>query len=212
MSKIKSKKVTYAKVLLGVVLAFSLTTTFALDQQKVIKKEAPPVSKTETISDGKTETILFLGKPLQVSGDYKTIESLKSFISRSKMEKKLPPPPPLPTGTKIGGDGSDKDVFVVVDEMPEYPGGVAALRTFLANNVKYPIEAAKKGIQGKVFVNFVVEKDGTVGLVKIARGVDPSLDAEAMRVVKLLTNWKPGKQKGEDVRVSYTVPINFALQ
>jgi len=96
--------------------------------------------------------------------------------------------------------------------MPEYPGGLLALRTFLASNVKYPTEAAKKGIHGKVYVNFVVEKDGTVGLVKIARSVDPSLDAEAIRVVKLLTNWKPGKQKGKDVRVSFTVPIQFALE
>jgi len=96
--------------------------------------------------------------------------------------------------------------------MPEYPGGVQALRNFLAATVKYPEEAVKKGIQGKVYVTFVVNKDGSVSDVKIARGVDPSLDTEALRVVKLLTNWKPGRQKGEDVRVSYTVPIKFALQ
>jgi protein TonB len=123
----------------------------------------------------------------------------------------IPPPPPPPApGTEALTH--DKDVYTVVEEMPEYPGGVAALRNFLAQTVKYPEEAIKNGIQGKVYVNFVVEKDGTVGAVKIARGVSPELDAEALRVVKLLTNWKPGKQKGEDVRVSYTVPIQFKLQ
>jgi protein TonB len=82
----------------------------------------------------------------------------------------------------------------------------------LARSVKYPESAVKNGTQGKVYVNFVVEKDGSVGLVKIARGVSPELDAEALRVVKQLTNWNPGKNKGKAVRVSYTVPINFALQ
>ena len=122
------------------------------------------------------------------------------------------PPPPPPPAPGMEALTYDKDVFTLVDEMPEYPGGVAALRDFLSHTVKYPQDAIKKGIQGKVYVNFVVEKDGSVGAVKIAKGVSPELDAEAIRVVKLLTNWKPGKQKGDVVRVSYTVPIKFALQ
>jgi protein TonB len=87
-----------------------------------------------------------------------------------------------------------------------------ALRQYMARAVKYPDDAVKKGIQGKVYVTFVVSKDGTVADAKIARGVDPSLDTEALRVVNNLPKWKPGKQKGQAVNVSYTVPINFKLQ
>lgn len=201
MSKIKSRKIANVKVLIGMVLAASLIAVFACEQKQTIKAEVTPEEKTETIS--------FQGQPLKVSGDSAVIENLKSLISTEKMV--IPPPPPPPA---LGSEALtfDKDVFTVVDEMPEYPGGVVALRNFLAQTVKYPQEAIKNGIQGKVYVNFVVEKDGSVGAVKIARGVSPELDAEALRVVKLLTNWKPGRQKGEDVRVSYTVPIKFALQ
>ena len=105
-----------------------------------------------------------------------------------------------------------EEVFMTVDEMPEYPGGIVALQNFLAQKVRYPVETQRKGIQGKVYVSFVVEKDGRVGTVEIARGVNSYLDAEAMRVVNLLPKWKPGKVKGEVVRVSYTVPIGFALR
>nr|WP_321356734.1 energy transducer TonB [uncultured Draconibacterium sp.] len=108
------------------------------------------------------------------------------------------------------GEGANV-VFFIVEDMPEFPGGDEALRKYIANALTYPEVAQKKKIQGKVYVTFVVEKDGSVGDVKIARGVDPSLDKEALRVVKDLPMWKPGKQRGEPVRVSYTVPINFAL-
>lgn len=103
-------------------------------------------------------------------------------------------------------------VFFIVEEMPEFPGGQLALRTFIAQSIKYPVIAQENGIQGKVFVNFVVAKDGTITNAKIFRGVDPSLDKEALRVVNSLPKWKPGKQGGKPVRVSYTVPINFVLQ
>jgi protein TonB len=106
----------------------------------------------------------------------------------------------------------EEQVFVVVEEMPEFPGGEKALRTYLATSVKYPTIAQENGIQGKVFVNFVVNKDGSVSNVKIARGVDPAIDAEALRVVTSLPRWKPGKQRGAPVRVSYTVPISFKLE
>lgn len=103
-------------------------------------------------------------------------------------------------------------VFFIVEEMPEFPGGDAALRAFIAQSVKYPVVAQENGIQGKVYVNFVVGKDGSITNAKIARGVDPALDKEALRVVNSLPKWKPGKQGGKPVRVSYTVPINFVLQ
>ncbi len=103
-------------------------------------------------------------------------------------------------------------VFFIVEEMPEFPGGELALRKFIANAIKYPVIAQENGIQGKVYVNFVVDKNGRVTNAKIARGVDQSLDKEALRVVNNLPAWKPGKQRGKSVRVSYTVPINFVLQ
>ena len=106
----------------------------------------------------------------------------------------------------------EEKVFEVVEEMPEFPGGEMALREFLTTNIKYPAEAQKDKKQGKVFVNFVVFKDGSVGKVKIVRGVSPSIDKEALRVVSTLPKWTPGKQKGEFVAVSYTVPIAFKLE
>ncbi len=106
---------------------------------------------------------------------------------------------------------SKEGVYFVVEEMPVYPGGDEALRKDLAANIKYPEEAKKAGIQGKVYVTFVVDEHGNVTNAKIARGVDPSLDKESLRVIKELKAWSPGKEKGKAVKVSYTVPINYAL-
>ncbi len=103
-------------------------------------------------------------------------------------------------------------VFFIVEDMPEFPGGDLALRKYIANAIKYPVIAQENGIQGKVYVTFVVGKDGRVVNASIARGVDASLDKEALRVVNTLPPWKPGKQRGKPVNVSYTVPINFVLQ
>ncbi len=108
--------------------------------------------------------------------------------------------------------GDDAPVFFIVEEMPEFPGGEAALTKYLATEVKYPVIAQENGIQGRVYIKFVVNTNGQVANVEIARGVDPSLDKEALRVVKAMPKWKPGKQRGKTVRVSYTVPINFVLQ
>ncbi|MEZ5107205.1 MAG: energy transducer TonB [Draconibacterium sp.] len=106
----------------------------------------------------------------------------------------------------------EAEVFFIVEEMPEFPGGEPALRNWLASQVKYPVIAQENGIQGKVYVTFVVGKDGSISNATVARGVDPSLDKEALRVVNNLPKWKPGKQRGKPVNVSYTVPINFVLQ
>ncbi len=103
-------------------------------------------------------------------------------------------------------------VFFIVEDMPVFPGGDLALRKYIAKSIKYPVIAQENGIQGKVYVTFVVGKDGRVTNARIARGVDTSLDKEALRVVNALPKWKPGKQRGKPVNVSYTVPINFVLQ
>ena len=106
----------------------------------------------------------------------------------------------------------DSQIFFIVEEMPEFPGGEAALRQYIAKTIEYPVIAQENGIQGRVYVTFVVNTDGSITDARIARGVDPSLDKEALRVVNTLPKWKPGKQRGKPVRVSYTVPINFVLQ
>ena len=115
-------------------------------------------------------------------------------------------------GADWGAEESDgeADIFQVVEDMPQFPGG--SVQKWISKNVKYPMIALENNIQGKVFVQFVIEKDGSVSDVKVARSVDPSLDKEAIRVVKAMPKWKPGKQRGKPVRVSYTVPINFQLQ
>ena len=104
-------------------------------------------------------------------------------------------------------------VFVVVESMPECPGGQQALFKYLSENVKYPVIAQENGIQGRVICQFVVNKDGSIVDVEVVRsGGDPSLDKEAVRVIKSMPKWKPGKQRGKAVRVKYTVPVNFKLQ
>lgn len=102
-------------------------------------------------------------------------------------------------------------IYQIAEEMPEFPGGVEALMDFVGKNVKYPEQAKEKEISGRVFIGFVIEKDGSVNKVKVLRGIGGGCDEEAARVVKAMPKWKPGKQKGEPVRVSYMLPVNFKL-
>lgn len=106
---------------------------------------------------------------------------------------------------------TDDDVYDVVEKMPEFPGGMAELMKYLSSNIKYPVEAHKAGIQGRVVVSFVVNKDGTVKDAKIVRSVDKSIDAEALRVISAMPKWLPGYQNGKAVKVRYTVPVTFRL-
>lgn len=121
--------------------------------------------------------------------------------------------PVSPEAKEAPADSTAKDeVFMVTEQMPEYPGGMKELLKFLQDNLKYPENAMKNNVQGRVIVQFVVEKDGTPTEFKVARSVDPDLDAEALRVMKTMSKWKPGMQRGEVVRVKYTVPVSFKLQ
>ena len=106
---------------------------------------------------------------------------------------------------------TDDTPFDVVEQMPEFPGGQEAMMKYLSESVKYPKEASKDGVQGRVVVQFVVEKDGSISEVEVVKKVNEHLDAEAVRVVNAMPKWKPGKQKGENVRVKYTLPISFRL-
>lgn len=131
----------------------------------------------------------------------RTVEAVRNDIAVA-----APPPPPAPkpeVATKV---------FDVVEEMPSFPGGQGALMSYLASNIKYPVVAQENGVKGRVIVSFVVERDGSISDVRVARSVDPSLDREAQRVVKSMPRWKPGKQNGSAVRVKYTVPVVFRLQ
>lgn len=219
ITKIKSRKIANVKFLVGFVLAASLVAVFACEQKESVKTEVTPA--------GKTVTIIADGHSLQITGDSVGIEKLKSIIAESgdyELRKDIATGEMNLSGKNNKVDEivavaygreektAQEEVFFIVDEMPEFPDGQLALRKFIAQTIKYPVKAQENGIQGKVFVNFVVAKDGSVKNARIVRGVDPSLDQEALRVVNSLPKWKPGKQKGEEVAVSYTVPINFVLQ
>ena len=106
----------------------------------------------------------------------------------------------------------NQQVFDIVEQMPEYPGGLPALLDYLNQNVKYPEDAEKQKIEGRVLAIFVVETDGSISNVEVVKPVFPSLDAEAVRILAAMPKWTPGKQSGKLVRVKYTVPINFQLK
>lgn len=110
-----------------------------------------------------------------------------------------------------GNAGKDK-VYDVVEVMPQFPGGQVELFNFLSDNVKYPVDAEKKKIEGRVIATFVVDKDGSITDAEIVRSVYPSLDAEALRVINAMPKWVPGRQSGKAVRVKYTVPLTFSLK
>ena len=152
-------------------------------------------------------------------------------ITRPENTPPPPPPPPAPVVTEVlnvveddveleqqdilsseDDQTSAQQIFTVVEEMPKFPGGDAELLKFIAKSIKYPVIAQENGIQGRVICAFVVNRDGSVVDAEVLRGVDPSLDKEALRVIGTMPKWTPGKQRGKPVRVKYTVPITFRLQ
>ncbi|MCR5050959.1 MAG: energy transducer TonB [Paludibacteraceae bacterium] len=146
---------------------------------------------------------------LNVVEDDKEVESIEVNTEDDKeVEVVIAAPVEAPVEEE-----EEEVVFVVVESMPEFPGGQQALFKYLSENVKYPVIAQENGIQGRVICQFVVNKDGSIVEVEVVRsGGDPSLDKEAIRVIKSMPKWKPGKQRGKAVRVKYTVPVNFKLQ
>lgn len=208
MSKIKSSKIAITKIAFGVLVAAALIVAFACEQKE---------SAENVQTDEQVVKITIQDNKLKIDGTAADVEKLKSMFSKG-------------SGFEVVTDSlgntllvkdeeiqtkslnTDEEIFFIVEEMPEFPGGEMALRQYIASAIKYPEIAQEKGIQGKVYVNFVVGKDGSVVNCSIARGVDPSLDKEALRVVNALPKWKPGVQKGKTVNVSYTIPINFVLK
>ena len=105
----------------------------------------------------------------------------------------------------------EEPIYQVVEQQPEFPGGMSAQMKFLQDNLRYPQESREKGFQGRVITQFVVNTDGSISDIKIVKPLNPLLEAEALRVIRLMPKWNPGKQKGKTVRVRYTFPIIFRL-
>ena len=154
---------------------------------------APEAPEVIEVVEEKVETVI----KIQTEDD----------ANKRQMEAYVPPPPP-----KAKKEEVTEEIFVVVEEQPEFPGGNTAMMKFLSDNIKYPVIAQENGIQGRVITNFVVERDGSITDVQVVRGVDPSLDKEAVRVIQSMPKWKPGKQRGSTVRVRFTLPVVFRLQ
>ena len=172
------------------------------------KFTAPVIKKDELVKEeNQVKQMDKLDEKVAVGTENKegTKDRLAEAV-RSDIAVTAPPPPPAPKP-----EVSNK-VFDVVEEMPHFPGGAAALQAFLSSNTKYPVVAQENGVQGRVIVSFVVERDGSITDVRVVRSVDPSLDREASRVVSSMPRWSPGKQNGSAVRVKYTVPVVFRLQ
>ena len=144
---------------------------------------------------------------LNVVEDNVETESIEVNTEETEQEVVIAAPVEAPVEEE-----EEEVVFVVVESMPEFPGGQQALFKYLSENVKYPVIAQENGIQGRVICQFVVNKDGSLEDIQVVRGVDKALDNEAIRVIKTMPKWNPGKQRGKPVRVRFTLPVNFKLQ
>jgi len=156
---------------------------------------------------------------LNIVDDNKEIAEEEVQSTEASTEAISGPSGPVSTGpvvvqgpVAVEEESDEGQIFQVVEQMPEFPGGMNALMNYLQKNIKYPSVAQDNGIQGRVMVTFVVNKDGSIVDPEVIKAVDPSLDKEALRVIKAMPKWNPGKQRGKPVRVKYTVPVTFRLQ
>jgi TonB family protein len=230
-----TRKLSFLKYTIGLMAALAITLLFACEkgEQTVELKYNPERTivyhdKLIDVSEGKVQNIkeMFLAQVEtklvveqfpQLKGTLPEGEVLMMFDTSNpddmELAKKFNLMVTKPKKMEmVQGVAPDDDVFVIVEVMPEFPGGEKALRTYIANNINYPDDCKLNGVQGRVYVQFVVDAHGKIVNPRIARGVHPSLDAEALRVIGALPDWKPGTQKGVPVKVSYTVPINFVVQ
>ena len=171
-----------------------------------VKFTAPVIKKDDEVKpeeELKTQDELMSTKTAIGTFDVKGNDDANGEILKAKDVIAEPEPPKHEEENKV---------FDIVEQQPLFPGGPTALMKYLSENTKYPVVAQENGVQGRVTVQFVVEKDGSISDVHVLRGVDPSLDKEAVRVVKSMPRWTPGKQNGITVRVNYRVPVLFRLQ
>ena len=200
------------------------------DAQIKMGNKTVQVKKTEKIASGKTKEPLIMidgkrsTKAEMEALDEKRIDHINVLKEKAATEiygaegingvieikTKKPVLLDVVVKTEAQTEPDDKP-FDVVEQMPSFPGGMEALMKFISENVKYPKEAEEKGLQGRVVVRYIIEKDGSISEVEIAKSVNEYLDAEAIRVVNAMPKWIPGKQKGENVRVKFTIPITFRL-
>lgn len=176
-----------------------------------IKQRIIMMNKKKSNATGHIKYALFVlpAFALLVAGNI----SCSQDASQTEDAKEEVVAPVSPEAKEAPADSTAKEeVFMVAEQMPEFPGGMKELLKFLQDNLKYPENAMKNNVQGRVIVQFVVEKDGTLTEFKVARSVDPDLDAEALRVLQTMPKWKPGMQRGKIVRVKFTVPVSFKLQ
>lgn len=170
-----------------------------------IKFTAPVIKKDEDVKpEEEMKTQEDLQKTKTTIGAFNVVgnDEVGGEVLKAKEEIAQPEPP----------KEEENKVFDVVEENPSFPGGQAALMKWLNENIKYPVIAAENGIEGRVIVQFVVSKTGSISDVRVVRGVDPSLDKEAVRVVSNMPNWTPGRQNGTTVNVRFTLPVTFRLQ
>lgn len=187
-------------------------TPVKVEEQKVVEKvkssvkfTAPVIKKDEDVTPAdemKSQDELAKSTTAIGSFDVKGNDEIGGEVLKAKEVIAQPEPP----------KEEEQKVFDVVEQMPTFPGGPNALFEYLSKNIKYPAIAEENGVQGRVIVTFVVERDGSITDVKVAKSVDPALDKEAQRVVRSMPHWIPGKQNGSAVRVKYTVPVTFRLQ
>lgn len=178
-----------------------------------LKRRILMMNKKRTRTTGRIKYALFA--PLAFA---LLLVSNISCVSNEKKQEEATPAPieqqqAVPeTEAQPAEQPVEKEVFQVVEEMPEFPGGMGECMNFLSKNIKYPTQAIENGIQGRVIVQFVVKSDGSIAEPKVVRGVEPLLDKEALRVIQQMPKWKPGKQRGKAVNVKYTLPVMFRLQ
>ena len=226
---------TYQYHLLGLSHQKAAATIYNNFNVLPLKKRIKMMNKKRTKEIGRTKYLMFLplAALLMIISNIEAVARTTKKIAVEVIEAvdpKIEQPAPevqalqaVPQreqGTKaiaykekaVDKDTLDNPIFEVVEQMPEFPdGGMPALMEYFGKNIKYPEAAMKKGTQGRVTVQFVVEKDGSIANAKVLRGIDPELDKEAVRVISMMPKWKPGMQKGQAVNVKYTVPVMFRL-
>ena len=207
MNKRRTKEIGRTKYLMFLPLAALLMIISNIEVVARTTKEFAKEMMAAPEEQGVSQTELANGPELPdgMTG----VATLQDKKGMQKTKEVAPPPPPAPVKSATVNDSV---VFEVVEEMPDFPGGQSALMEYLAKNIKYPATAHENGKQGRVIVMFVVKKDGSISDVKTVRGVDPYLDKEAVRVIAAMPQWKPGKQRGENVNVRISVPVMFRLQ
>lgn len=199
------------------------STDAATNEQPTMTLTDVAASEIENIDNGDAATDVMLEESAESEEDSREEKVTRTSDADTKTEKKNADIPDFAVAAKSleGHDSEtresklakpDDKVYDVVEQMPSFPGGPAALLQYLNNNIRYPKVAEANGIQGRVIVQFVVEKDGSISGVKIMKSAEPSLDHEAERIVRSMPKWNPGKSNGSPVRVKYFVPVVFRLQ